>query len=95
MDTECSVSKLQFQGLGRRRVEAEFNGGQITSDAGGLLLREVESRYGFISGLAACFGDRRDASPSSVWRSWWGSGFMDWPWAMRMSTIIRSCGRIR
>ena len=61
MDTECSVSKLQFQGLGRRRVEAEFNGGQITSDAGGLLLREVESRYGFISGLAACFGDRRDA----------------------------------
>ena len=26
----------------------------------GLLLREVESRYGFISGLAACFGDRRD-----------------------------------
>ena len=61
MDTECSVSKLQFQGLGRRRVEAEFNGGQITSDAGGLLLREVESRYGSISGLAACFGDRRDA----------------------------------
>ena len=60
MDTECSVSKLQFQGLGRRRVEAEFNGGQITSDAGGLLLREVESRYGFIRGLAACFGDRRD-----------------------------------
>ena len=49
MTTECSVSKLQFQGLGRRRVEAEFNGGQITSDAGGLLLREVESRYGFRS----------------------------------------------
>ena len=60
MDTECSVSKLEFQGLNRRRVEAEFNGGQITSDAGGLLLREVESRYGFIRGLAACFGDRRD-----------------------------------
>ena len=51
MTTECSVSKLQFQGLGRRRVEAEFNGGQITSDAGGLLLREVESRYGFIQRL--------------------------------------------
>ena len=60
MDTECSVSKLQFQGLDGRRVEAEFNGGQITLDAGGLLLREVESRYGFIRGLAACFGDRRD-----------------------------------
>ena len=60
MSTECTASKLQFQGLDRRRVEAEFNGGQIISDAGALLLREVESRYGFIRGLAACFGDRRD-----------------------------------
>ena len=60
MSTECIVSKLEFQGLEGRRVEAEFNGGQITSDAGGLLLREVESRYGFIRGLAACFGDQRD-----------------------------------
>ena len=60
MTTECIASKLEFQELEGRRVEAEFNGGQITSDSGGLLLREVESRYGFISGLAACFGDRRD-----------------------------------
>ncbi len=60
MTTECIASKLEFQGLEGRRVEAEFNGGQITSDAGGLLLREVENRYGFIRGLAACFGDRRD-----------------------------------
>ena len=57
MTTECIASKLEFQELEGRRVEAEFNGGQITSDSGGLLLREVESRYGFISGLAACFGD--------------------------------------
>ena len=60
MTTECIASKLEFQELEGRRVEAEFNGGQITSDSGGLLFREVESRYGFISGLAACFGDRRD-----------------------------------
>ena len=49
MTTECIASKLEFQELEGRRVEAEFNGGQITSDSGGLLLREVESRYGFIS----------------------------------------------
>ena len=60
MTPECIAAKLEFQGLDGRRVEAEFNGGQITSDAGGLVLREVESRYGFIRGLAACFGDRRD-----------------------------------
>ncbi len=35
-------------------------GGRSPQTPGGLLLREVESRYGFISGLAACFGDRRD-----------------------------------
>ena len=35
MSTECIASKLEFQGLDGRRVEAEFNGGQITSDAGG------------------------------------------------------------
>ncbi len=41
MTTECIASKLEFQGLEGRRVEAEFNGGQITSDAGGLLLRRA------------------------------------------------------
>ena len=80
MTTECIASKLEFQELEGRRVEAEFNGGQITSDSGGLLLREVESRYGFISGLAACLGTGGIlASPSSVSRNWWGSGFTDWP----------------
>ena len=88
MTTECIASKLEFQELEGRRVEAEFNGGQITSDSGGLLLREVESRYGFISGLEQAI--KRPwppalgtgailASPSSVWRNWWGSGFTDWP----------------
>ena len=37
-----------------------FDGGDITSDAGGLLLREVEKRTGIIRRFAACFRDRRD-----------------------------------
>jgi hypothetical protein len=36
-----------------------FDGGVITSDAGGLLLREVEKRTGIIARLAACFRDHR------------------------------------
>jgi hypothetical protein len=45
---------------GRRDVSAQFDGGLITSDAGGLLLREVESRLGIIKRFATCFTDFRD-----------------------------------
>ena len=60
MKTECIQSEFEFQGLGRRKVEAKFDGGAITSDAGGLLLREVEKRFGIIRRFAACFTDHRD-----------------------------------
>jgi len=39
---------------------AQFNGGTITSDAGGLLLREVEQKTGILAGFAQCFDDFRD-----------------------------------
>jgi hypothetical protein len=60
MKTECNGSKLSFQPLGRREVLAAFDGGRITSDAGGLLLREVEGRTGILRQFAACFTDHRD-----------------------------------
>jgi hypothetical protein len=58
--TECTTDRLSFQPLGRREVVAAFDGGTITSDAGGLLLREVEQRTGVIRQLADCFTDYRD-----------------------------------
>jgi len=42
MDTKCTKQSFEFQGLGRRSVVGRFDGGKITSDGGGLLLREVE-----------------------------------------------------
>jgi hypothetical protein len=45
--------------LGRRNVVGGFDGGKITSDGGGLLLREVESRLGILERLAGCFTDHR------------------------------------
>ena len=60
MNTECNAKQLYFQGLGRRRVEADFDGGTITSDAGALLLREVELANGFIESFSGCFTDFRD-----------------------------------
>jgi Transposase DDE domain group 1 len=58
--TECKPPVMLFQDLGAREVVAGFDGGQVTSDGGGLLLREVEARFGFISRFARCFTDYRD-----------------------------------
>jgi hypothetical protein len=41
-------------------VVAHFDGGPVTSDAGGLLLREVEAKFHFIDQFARCFTDYRD-----------------------------------
>ncbi len=49
--TECNRKSLSFSSLGRRRIVADFDGGRLTSDAGGLLLREVDRRLGLTAGL--------------------------------------------
>ena len=52
---------MEFQQLGRRAAIGRFDGGRISSDAGGLLLREVESRLHILKRLAKdCFRDYRD-----------------------------------
>jgi hypothetical protein len=51
---------LEFEALGSRKVTASFDGGAITSNAGALLLRQVDRRIGLIRQVAACFTDRRD-----------------------------------
>lgn len=60
MTTECSQRSFDFQPLAAREVTARFNGGTITSDAGGLLLREVEAKAGIVRRFATCFDDFRD-----------------------------------
>lgn len=60
MKTECTQTEFEFQGLDSRRVVAKFDGGAITSDAGALLLREVEHSQGIIGQFAECFTDYRD-----------------------------------
>ena len=61
MPTQCHQEFLEFHPLDPREVGGGFDGGTITSDAGGLLLREVEKRTGIIQQFAACFRDHRQA----------------------------------
>lgn len=51
---------VPFHQQGRRRVEAAFDAGRVSSDAGALLLREAAVAIGLFDKLAACFDDRRD-----------------------------------
>jgi hypothetical protein len=61
MTTECTQEPFPFHPLNQREVRGQFDGGSITSDAGGLLLREVEKRTNIIGQFASCFTDYRDA----------------------------------
>lgn len=60
--TECTQGSFGFEGHFSRQVTADFDGGQQTSDAGGLLLRETNRRLNLLSRFAACFVDGRDAA---------------------------------
>jgi hypothetical protein len=61
MKTQCKSQALLFQTQNRRQLVAHFDGGNICSDAGGLLLRQTEEATRIIRKFAACFADHRDA----------------------------------
>jgi hypothetical protein len=60
--TECTASRLEFEGQGGRRVEGAFDAGRTSTDGGLLLLRELESRRGILRRFARCFEDLRDST---------------------------------
>lgn len=58
--TDCKPETIQFQAHNHRKIEADFDGGDITSDAGALLLRETDGRIRLIERFATCFEDKRN-----------------------------------
>lgn len=50
---------LQFSSLKKRIVQANFSGGHISSDAGLLLLKEIDKTLNLSGQLAECFDDKR------------------------------------
>ena len=59
MPTECNPERFDFSSVEKRRVEADFTGGAITSDAGAVLLGATDKAIGLVDRFAACFSDRR------------------------------------
>lgn len=58
--TDCKQQPLLFQELGSRSVVADFSGGTLSTDAGALLLRQVDINLGLTAELALCFHDQRE-----------------------------------
>jgi hypothetical protein len=59
MPTECSAGQFDFGTVEGRVVEAAFDAGLVTSDAGALLLCATDRAIGMIDPFASCFHDER------------------------------------
>ena len=64
---DCTVQEELFGRVGRRRVEVGFDGGEVTSDAGLLLIRKADEQIGLLERVAAVLPDPRDRRANRTW----------------------------
>ena len=57
---KCTQAKIEFGRVGRRVIEADFSGGELSSDGGLLLLRQLDRHLGLSRAAAAAIPDPRD-----------------------------------
>ena len=60
--TEFTKQLLLFKDISGKKIEADFDGGEVSSDAGLLFLRETEAKHGIIRRVANVLHDRRHQS---------------------------------
>ena len=60
--TKFTKQLLLFKDLSGKKIEADFDGGEVSSDAGLLFLRETEVKHGIIRRMANVMRDRRHQS---------------------------------
>jgi hypothetical protein len=58
--TKCTTEQLTFSFFRKRQLTVDFEGGEITSDAGVLLIRQADDSLQLTAGIAGCIEDRRD-----------------------------------
>ena len=61
MQTECSADLFGFTPVEGRKVVAAFDGGMMTSEAGGMLLGATDRQIRLVERFADCFTDHRVA----------------------------------
>ncbi len=60
--TEATLFLPGLSPVGGKEITATFDGGQLSSDGGVLILREIEKQLGIAAMLSACVPDVRDQS---------------------------------
>jgi hypothetical protein len=59
---KCTEGRVNFGRVGRRQIEAAFDGGDIVSDGGVMLVRQVDQKLGLTRAAAQVFDDKRRAA---------------------------------
>ncbi|NYT64023.1 transposase, partial [Alcaligenaceae bacterium] len=57
-----TTETLDFGRMGRRRLEANFEGGDLSSDGGLMLLRQIDAHTGLSRLAAKALTERRDTA---------------------------------
>lgn len=57
---KCTSSEVSLGRLGRREISADFDGGDISTEGGVLLLRQVDRKIGLTKAVAKVLSDGRD-----------------------------------
>jgi len=58
--TNCTKELFKYPAFDRRKIEASFTGGDVSSDGGVMLLRQADKRLGFVQALDGAMKDTRD-----------------------------------
>jgi len=58
---KTSLKKIRFSSAKRQAVEGTFDGGEVSSDGGLVLMREADRRLGLLSAVARGLDDRRQS----------------------------------
>jgi len=60
--TKFNKQLLLFKDISGKKIQADFEGGEVSSDAGLLFLRETEAKHGIVRRMANVLRDRRHQS---------------------------------
>lgn len=58
--TDCTRIDLNFPSFDRRKIEANFSGGDVSSDGGLMMLRQADLRIGLTEALDQALIDPRN-----------------------------------
>jgi hypothetical protein len=96
MPTQCSRDLFGYEVVEGRQVVAAFDGGEVTSDAGALLLGATDRAIGLVTRFAACFADgRAQAQVEHSVAAMVAQRVFGIAWVTRTSSTTISCAMTR